>query len=204
MRVNKTLIWIQTQLALPLIGTLLLAGCASMPFYFGRSPQNFPPQAVMEHGDYAGFIAENRQSLKGCKGKTTCAIALFNLGFAHAYPQSPYYDPAKAQKYLAELIDNYPQTPWAFQGQAWLALVNQTLTLEAARNQLQATLRAQATSIRNLERELKRSRDIDLRIDRIQAALRAQAATIRNLEGRLKRSRDIDLRIDQKERELLR
>jgi len=189
---------------LTLIGTFLLAGCASMPFHFGQNSPNFPPQVVMENGDYAGFIAENHQALEACESTTTCAMALFSLGFAHAYPPSPYHDPARAQKYLAELVEVYPQTAWALQGRAWLALVEQTLALEAARRQLQAALRAQQATIRNLEGRLQRSREIDLRIDRIQAVLRAQQASIRNLEGRLQRSREIDLRIDQKERELLR
>ena len=190
MRVRKTLTRVHTQLALALIATLFLASCASMPFRFGRNPHNFPPQAVMEHGNYAKFVAENRQTLEGCEGKTTCAVALFNLGFAHAYPQSPYHDPAKALAYLTKLVEDYPQTPWAFRGRAWITLVNQTLTLEAARNQLQAALRAQKAT--------------EAVCDQLQAALRAQKTTIRSLEGRLKRSRDIDLRIDQKERELLR
>jgi hypothetical protein len=166
MRVNKTLICVQTQLALALIGMLLLAGCASMPFHFGRNPHNFPPQAVMEDGNYARFVDENHQTLKSCEGKTTCAIALFNLGFAHAYPQSPYHDPTKALVYLTELVEVYPQTTWAFQGRAWITLVKQTLALEAARDQLQAALRAQKATIRNLEGRLQRSREIDLRIDR--------------------------------------
>jgi HAMP domain-containing protein len=157
---------------------------------FGRHPHNFPPQAVMEHGDYARFVAENRQILEGCDGKAAaCAIALFNLGFAYAYPQSPYHDPAKALVYLTKLAEDYPQTPWAFGGRAWITLVNQTLTLKAARHQLQAALRAQKAT--------------EAACDQLQATLRAQKTTIRNLEGRLKRSRDIDLRIDQKERELL-
>lgn len=204
MRVKTWLTCVQMQLALGLSGTLLLSGCGSMPFYVGRNPTIFPPRVVMEDGDYAAFMAENHQTLEACEGKTSCAVALFNLGFAYAYPKSPYHDPAKAQGYLEELVEVYPQTAWAFQGQAWLALVKQTLALQAARNQLQAVLLAQAAAISDLEGRLQRWREIDLRIDRIQAALRAQKATIRSLEGRLQRSREIDLRIDQKERELLR
>jgi hypothetical protein len=67
--------------------------------------------------------------------------------------------------YLTKLVEDYPQTPWAFRGRAWITLVNRTLTLEAARDQLQAALRAQKTTIRNVEEHLKRSRDIDLQID---------------------------------------
>ena len=194
MRIRQTPICIHTQLALILIGTLFLASCASMPSHLGRNRYNFPPQTVMEHGDYAKFVAENQQIFEGCEDKMTCAIALFNLGFAHAYPQSPYHDPSKALLYLAELVEAYPQTPWAFQARTWITLVNQTLALEEARNQLQAALRAQEATIRNLE----------ARRNQLQATLRAQETTIRNLEARLKRSRDIDLWIDQKERKLLR
>ena len=49
----------------------------------------------MEDGNYARFLAENRQRLEHVGG-AGCEVALFNLGFAHAYPPSPYHDPSKA------------------------------------------------------------------------------------------------------------
>jgi hypothetical protein len=134
----------------------------------------------MENGDYRRFVTENQQALAQCKRATVCATALFNLGFVHAYSQSPYYDPVEALQYLDKLHKQYPQTPWDFQGQTWKVFLHEKLVLEEAQRRLQADLQA------------------------LQVGLRSREATIRSLQGRLQRARDIDLQIEKKERELLR
>lgn len=93
-------------------------------------------------------------------------MALFNLGFVHAYPQSPYYDPSKALRYFDQLSNTYPQTPWAYQGRVWVAFINKTLALEETRRRLQADLRTREATIRSLQGRLDRSRDIDVEIDK--------------------------------------
>jgi hypothetical protein len=176
---------------------LSLLGCASasppappsrpLP----REQVSFPPQVAMENGNYAGFVAENHRALERCKERGGCAVALFNLGFAYGYPQSPYYNPAKARQYFEALRTQYPQTPWAFQGQAWTAFLNEKLALEATQRRLQANLRQEKLALEETRR-------------RLQADLRTREATIRSLQERLKRFRDIDLEMDKKEQELLR
>ena len=151
-----------------LVLTLLplgLASCTARPLSFGPRYATFPPQAVMEHGNYRRFVTENQQTLEQCKRETVCATALFNLSFAYAYAQSPYYDPAKALQYLDILHKRHPQTPLAFQGQIWKAFLHEKLVLEEAQSRLQAGLRSREATIRNLQGRLKRSRDIDLQIE---------------------------------------
>lgn len=173
-------------LALTLV-PLCLASCTARPLSGGLPYATFPPQAVMENGDYARFVTENQQSLQQCTGETACATALFNMSFVHAYSHSPYYNPARALHYLDELHKQYPQTPLAFQGQAWKTFLHEKLVLEETQRRLQ-------TDLQMLQADLQT----------LQVDLRSREATIRNLQGRLKRARDIDLQIDKKERELLR
>ena len=144
---------------------LMLAGCASVPSS-DKARGAFPPQQVMEDGNYVRFLAENRQRLAHCGDGPGCEMALFNLGFVHAYPPSPYHDPSKALRYFDELIKKYPQTPWAFQGRAWRALLTTTLTSEEKRRRLQADLRSKDSTIRMLRTQLGRSREIDIEIDK--------------------------------------
>ena len=155
-----------TTLGVVLCGVLLLASCASLTPAPDRPRSTFPPQRVMEGGDYARFVAENRQILERCEGGTGCEVALFNLGFVHAYPQSPYHDPSKALQYFDDLIKKYPQTPWAFAGRAWRALLTENLASEEKRRRLQADLRSRDVTIRTLRTQLGRSRDIDIEIDK--------------------------------------
>ena len=144
---------------------LMLAGCAPRPS-FDTSRGAFPPQQVMEDGNYARFLAENRQLLEHCGGGAGCEAALFNLGFVHAYPPSPYHDPNKALQYFDDLIKKYPQTPWAFEGRAWRALLTANLASEEKRRRLQADLRSKDATIRTLRTQLGRSREIDIEIDK--------------------------------------
>ena len=155
----------RTTLGILLHTALMLAGCATVPS-FDKSRAAFPPQQVMEDGNYARFLAENRQQLERCQGSTGCEVALFNLGFVHAYPPSPYHDPSKALQYFDDLIKKYPQTPWAFEGRAWRALLTANLASEEKRRRLQADLRSKDSTIRTLRTQLGRSREIDIEIDK--------------------------------------
>ena len=155
----------RTTLGTVLVGILMLTGCASLPS--SDTPRDvFPPQQVMQGGNYAKFLAENRQAVERCADGTECAMALFNLGFVYAYPQSPYHDPSKALRYFDDLIKKYPQTPSAFEGRAWRALLTQNLALEEQRRRLQTDLRSKDATIRTLRSQMGRSRDIDMELDK--------------------------------------
>ena len=148
--------------------SLVVAGCSwshvsPVP---PTPPPIFPPQRVMESSNYAEFLAENEQALAGCGGGTGCDVALFNLGFIYAYSQSPYHNVAKAVQYFSELSTTYPQSPWAFQGRAWAALLNENLVLEQKERELQGDLRNREATIRGLRVQLNRSRDIDIEMEK--------------------------------------
>jgi hypothetical protein len=145
---------------------LLLPSCTSSPTSLFRSQVTFPPQKVIENGDYRGFLVENERHLSACGGWTECDVTLFNLGFVYAYPQSPYRDPQKARQYLHELHSRFPQSPWTSQAQALLAFMNEQVSLEAAQRRLRADLRSRDTTIRKLRGQLNRSRDIDIDIEK--------------------------------------
>jgi hypothetical protein len=145
---------------------LVLTGCASSPTSLFRSQAAFPPQRVIENGDYRGFLAENQRSLSECGGWTACDVTLFNLGFVYAYPQSPYRDPQKARQYLRELHSKYPQSPWTSQGQVLLVFMNEQVSLEEAQRRLRADLRTRDAALRKLRGQLDRSREIDIEIEK--------------------------------------
>lgn len=149
-----------------IILTCLLAGCNSGPFYLDQSQAVFPPQKVMQQKNFAEFLAENQRRLQQCEASGGCDVALFNLGFLHAYPQSPYRNPPRALQYLTQLLKKYPRSPLAFQGQAWIALLHENLNLDESRRRLQGDLRTQETTIRSLREQINRSREIDLEMEK--------------------------------------
>lgn len=146
--------------------SLLLTGCTSLSTPLFQSQGVFPPQKVIETGDFRGFLTENQRNLSTCGGWIECDITLFNLGFIYSYPRSPYRDPQKARQYLRELYSRFPQSPWASQGQVWLAFMNEQVGLEEAQRQLRTGLRTRDAAIRKLQGQIDRSREIDIEIEK--------------------------------------
>lgn len=159
---------LRASMGVALFLTLLSVGCSPshLPPVQPPPPPIFPPQRVMENNNYDEFLADNERALQGCEGRTECDVVLFNLGFTYAYSQSPYRNSAKALQYFSELVKKYPQSPWAFQGRAWTALLNENLALEEKQRQLQGNLRSRETTVRSLRERLNRSRDIDVEMEK--------------------------------------
>lgn len=145
-----------------------ICGCAPAPVVVLPTPPPllvFPPQKVMESGDYAGFLAENQQALQECTSESHCDIALFNLGFSYAYSKSPYYNQAKGLGYFEELIQLYPESPWAFEARAWIDIMKKSATSEDKRRRLQGQIKSKDAAITDLKEQIKRSREIDIKIE---------------------------------------
>lgn len=153
----------------------------------------FPPQKVMENGDYASFVLENQKALKACTTENDCETALFNLGFAYGYPKSPYYNQSKANRYFGELLKKYPGSPLAFQAKAWMDVMKKSVASEQVRRRLKTELKAKDTELKSKDTEIK-TKDTEIK---------TKEETITELQEQLKRSRDIDAEIEQRERELL-
>jgi hypothetical protein len=146
--------------------SLWLAGCASSPVSLLWPQTSFPPQRVIQNGDYRSFLADNQRTLTQCRGRTECDITLFNLGFVYAYPSSPYRDPQKARQFLNELYSRYPQSPWTSQGQVLLAFMNDQVSAEETQRRLRAELRTRDAAIRKLREQLNRLQEIDIEIEK--------------------------------------
>ena len=152
-----------------LLALLLLMGCGAQKQKVIAPPpsfSSFPPQKAMESGDYAGFLEENRSKLKQCSGQVECDVVLFNLGFLHAYSGSGFYSPRKALYYFNELVATHPQSPWAFQAKGWTDILNKSIAFEAQCRQLKGKLKTRKTAIDELQKQMERSRDIDVEMDR--------------------------------------
>lgn len=160
--------------ALPL---LILCACSHAPTTAVLPPKPpeppaFPPQKVMESCDFAGFFAENQKVLKDECGNESnnvdgrCDVALFNLGFAHAYSKSPYYNYSKALRYFEELIRKYPKSPWAFQARAWTDIMKKVAASKDKQRRLKGELKSKDAAINGLQEQIKRSRDIDMEMER--------------------------------------
>lgn len=117
----------------------------------------------MTTGNYSEFIAANERRLQSCKqGEEGCDVALFNLGFAHAYEASPYRNLDKAAAYFGDLVNRYPQSPYALPGKAWRALILERVAREGDLRAVKAQLQGKEAMIRTLQEQLQRLRELEI------------------------------------------
>ncbi|MGC8494747.1 MAG: hypothetical protein ACP5SH_23740 [Syntrophobacteraceae bacterium] len=182
---------------------MLISGC--MPSHVQPVSEYgagmFPPQAVMQTGDYKGFVAENSAVLKACKNPEQCAGALFNLSFVYAYPKSPYYNPSRALQYISDLVVGAPKSPWAAEALVWRELIVREMKA-ANRNRwlLQKRLKSQKADI---EKNAAKKRDWQVDRQLLEDEIKSKDQIIDQLTKQIKGSQKIDLEMQKKERELL-
>jgi len=200
--------------AAALFVSALIAGCATSHV---QPVQNvivqrplFPPQTVMETGDYTGFFADNSEVLRSCQEPDKCVIALFNLSFLHCYSKSPYYDPAKALKYIEDLTMAAPGSPWAYQARVWKDLIEKSMPKKVKKKSTREELKAkEAPETPESPDDMSRSTEVsqenywEMDRQRLEDELKAKEETIRELNRQLQRSRQIDIEMEKKERGLL-
>lgn len=207
-----------------IFAVLTIGGCAAPSSPIVQPPPAvikpiFPPQEVMVDGNYSQFLTKNQTALIDCTEESQCAVALFNLGFLRAYPQSPYYNPSKGLVFFESLISRYPQHPLAYQAKVWADLLKRSIASETTKHRLKGQLKSRETTIRELQRRVEQSKQVDAEMDRIEEDLQKQmdksrqaeerqrqgekSRQIEHLQRQIDKSRQIDVEMERKERELL-
>jgi hypothetical protein len=200
-------------LAVVFLICFLAAGCApevKQPIQqVAPQPVLFPPQAIMQSGDYAGFLAENSETLKSCDNPEKCTLALFNLSFLYCYAKSPYYNPQTGLKYIEDLIKGAPDSVWTYQAIVWRDGIYRNMKKQTRRrtahedSKTKETPELQADDLAKVD--VEPPQEIDPGTDRqaMEEKIKEQEETINKLNRQLERSREIDIEIEKKERGLL-
>ena len=198
---------------------VLIAGCATPKpdpvQQVIEPPPLFPPQTVMQSGDYEGFFAENTEALKSCQDPDKCTIALFNLAFLHSYSKSPYYNPQKALKYIGDLNTGAPGSLWAFQAAVWKDLIEKSMKKKIKKRPAHEDSKAkevpepEAKGVPEPEVDESSvqpgpSQEAGWEVDRqrLENEIKSQGDIIKELNRQIQRSRQIDIEIEKKERRL--
>lgn len=197
----------------------LLAGCApeaKQPIQqVAPQPELFPPQAVMQSGNYAAFLAENSETLKSCDNPEKCTIALFNLSFLYSYAKSPYYDPLVGLKYIEDLIKGAPDSVWTYQARVWRDGIYRSMKKKPKKrpahedskdSKAKETFEPQVPEpqLDDLAKvEPTQESDLETYRQALEEKIKAQQETINKLNRQLERSREIDIEMEKKERGLL-
>jgi hypothetical protein len=201
---------------LPIVVLIMGGGCA----LFSKKQEQqapvvvlpiFPPQEVMESGDYAGFLRANQAALAECKNNDQCAIAIFCIAFVYAYPSSPYYNLTLGLHYFNDLIQKYPQNPWSLQGKVWSEFMKKSSVSEKRQYRLKNTIKSKETTIKDLHKQIEQFEENEVSIKDLQKKMEQSKEVDQGIDKRekeleklIERSRQIDIEMDRKERELLR
>ncbi len=174
------------------------------------APPVFPPQTVIQSGDYESFFVENSEVLKSCQDPDKCAEALFNLSFVHCYPKSPYYNPRLGLKYIQDLITAVPDGELTAQAMVWKDLIEKSMKksngkrLKREDNKVKEASEppeAPEDSVKLVEDVQERDWEADRQ--RMEDEIRSRNEIIEKLSKLLERSRQIDIEMEEKERGLL-
>ena len=123
----------------------------------------FPPQVVVETGNYSEFLVANEKQIQSCQqGEVGCDLALFNLGFVYAYEASPYRNLDKAATYFEDLVNRYPESPYVLPGKTWRTLIRERLAVEGDLRTVKTHLRGKDVTIRTLQEQLQRLRELEI------------------------------------------
>lgn len=130
--------------------------------------------------------------------------ALYRAGLVHGLPESPAYEPARAQRELERLLTLYPRTEYREEATRLLSLLLEVARLERTMEDrmrearsLAGELEAVGARAEELERQLfERERDAAVLrrlAERLDAQLREREAEIEDLRRELERLKEIDL-----------
>jgi len=204
--------------ALALLLLISITGCASSgadkPVQTTVKPVPlFPPQSVLQNGDYAAFRAENEAALQACGEPEKCALALFNLSFVYCYSKSPYYNPSRGLLYLEDLMKGAPDSPWAYHARVWTDLLKKGMKVESRKRPAREDTRQKEMAAGEAARpEQQENRQPEAQQDtgqdtadrqRLEEEIRSKDETIKELNRQIQRAHQIDIEIEKKERGLL-
>ncbi len=171
-----------------LLFVLGLAGCASALRDADRA---------FDSGDYARAAVAYEAALAARPQAHLDERALFRLAVTHAMPDSPVYDPAKAETLLVDLSRLHPDGPYAERTRVILPFVRQARKMEdevaegAARiTTLQGQIDALTGRVQGLQADLK---DRDGELARLRASLAETQEHLHRVEAELEALKRIDL-----------
>jgi hypothetical protein len=192
-----------------------IAGCAASQIRTVQATPAplplFPPQAVMQTGDYERFFNENSEALKSCEDPDKCALALFNLSFLYCYPKSPYYNPQQGLKRIDDLIAAVPGSQWTDQARVWKDIIEKDMKKRPGKRQAsREDTRAKEAAGESQEQpdesgsstEVYQGKDWEVDRQRMEDEIASKDEVINRLRKQLERSRQIDIEMEEKERGL--
>ena len=151
-------------------------------------------QKSLARGEFDKVIGESQRILSGEGSGLPKEAALFTLGLVYAHPANPRNDSATAIEFFTRLIDEHPQSAWALQARAWVALLRENASLDQSNKKLESALTARDQSYKNL---------MDERQSLAETVKKVREEND-NLQQVIKKMKQVDIEIEERKRDQLR
>ncbi len=139
---------------------LLLSGCATsekmktVPDPEEEARQHLlRSQGCIAQKDFEGAIRENYEILSFGTHQPPEDQALFNIGMIYAHGDNPNRDHLKSLYFFNRLIEDHPQSFWAWQARAWKAMIQQNERLNQTVKNLNLQVKQSDQERKKLEDE---------------------------------------------------
>jgi len=161
-------------------------------------------------GDYRAAISKYEQTLREPSQNPWQDKVLFNLGGLYAAAGNPNPDFASSLVCFQRLKQEFPKSRLNAQSQVWLGLLEKLVSLESeleagraelAENKLLWDRELARSEAERLEREAKRTAEINLqakKLKELEALVESQKASLESLQRQLKKMKEIDIQSEKK------
>ena len=151
-------------------------------------------ETAFEAGDYARAIEAFRAYLRTTPGGPYADRVLFRMAMAYVLPESQERNPIRAAELLADLILQYPLSPFTAPAEFLLRQQAELQRQQTEVERLRSDLGRQESQMQSLAQEFDQVRQVEqAELERLRAEVTQREARIRQLTQELERLKQIDL-----------
>jgi len=181
---------------------LCIAGLVASACTAVREPEKPPEkpadllvaQRSLAQGEYDKVINESQQVLSGEGSESQKESALFTLGLVYAQPANPRRDSATAIDFFTRLIDEHPESAWALQARAWIAMLRENASFAQSNKKLEGDVATLNQSYKSLLDERQT----------LAETMKKMREENDNLQQVIRKMKQVDIEIEQRKRDQLR
>jgi len=151
-------------------------------------------QRSLAQGEYDKVINESQQVLSGEGSESQKESALFTLGLVYAQPANPRRDSATAIDFFTRLIDEHPESAWALQARAWIAMLRENASFAQSNKKLEGDVATLNQSYKSLLDERQT----------LAETMKKMREENDNLQQVIRKMKQVDIEIEQRKRDQLR
>jgi replicative DNA helicase len=178
----------------------LFAGCSASDWSerqeISKSMRN--GQNLLSRGDYDASVIAYENALRLARNRAPADAALFKLGLIYCDPQNPKRDDQKGIGSFLELLSAHPESPWAAEAKAWLAVLDEKYRSKQEIEKSKEAIEKSDLEIERLKQLVEQARQ---EIEKSRQEVEKSKQVVEKSKQALEKANQVDIEIEQKKRE---